>query len=583
MGLFTPVYLKSDLSSKQKEKAYAKINKLRDTEKIKKIVMEASDPNIAEAAFRRLDYKEQTLIARSAPDPKVRIAALGYLQFPDPDVLLPIAREDADQSVQETALTRLEKIIVSGKPTDSQSMKRFEKSLQNTFDAIGNQEFLARVGGSASCNLARYEAIRRLEDRSILSDIALRFLRVSPGDLVLLERISRTDATVPPYEAAMDRLIELDGRDTVPRLRDIILNSQDSSVRKTALEKLNGIFGDQTMPALADVARKSSDFDVRMVAVERLVEYGDEELLLRIAQTGILPKGENEFNFLQTLNKAVKGIRNQTRLESLAKTAPYPLVRSVAAERLENQKTLFEIARTDPDVQVRTSAASVLTDSDALAKIIQEERVSFVRQGAAGNTCFTDTYMLAQAARTDKDSDVRARAVMNRNLTDPKILEDAAIHDSSTMVRTYAVNRLNDTEALYNVAAADSRTKEDAVRWLAAVKLSRISPDRAIEPLVTLMQLDRETSFNNDILTGILIHLGGNHEPIQIENKTMKALRQEAADFLIRQYTRTNDPAVKALIRSLPDGVYGSNAKQDRWTEPGREDQRVHFKLPSAD
>ncbi len=597
MGLFTPIYMKSGLNGQQREKALKKLRSIDDPGKLAAIARTAADPDIGVAAINKLqDAAALAELALEATDPRIRIAAVENRHQENVDLLARIARHDADAGVRtaavealvncakylydqdgaraarllaelgdEDALARLAMVSVAGKGSD---LKALSPAIKTAVDAVQSQSVLERIARDASANYARLLAIRRLENRALLSEIAQKHVWVPVGESAYLEGIGLDVMAVPACEAAVDRLIELDGDNAMRRVAGIVQDAGDASARRIALKKLVESDRASAMESLADVAVRCADYHARDAAVKRLAEWGDDALLVRVASAGKPPAGDNHWNFTQTCLAAVRSIRSRDVLTSLAKTAPNESVRSVAAEQLGDPSLIAELARDDAGWLVRSSAAEQLDDPAALADIVRKDASNYVRKTAARNPHLTDAALLARVAREDADCSVREAAIRNPNLVDPGVLEEVALRDESVYNRIYAVDRLKDPDALARIAGA-GQEKGDVPRWLAAVRLSRIAPERAVEPLVRRMKLDRGTSFDN----GATVREG------MSEKKTIRALRQEAADFLADRYANTGDPDVRRLIASLPDGDYGSNDKYDGWTKEGRENQVVRFHL----
>ena len=202
-----------------------------------------------------------------------------------------------------------------------------------------------------------------------------------------------------------------------------------------------------------------------------------------------------------------------------------------------------------------------LRDPEILERVALEDADSKVRVAAVNRKELKDPEILGRIALKDADADVRLNAVLRTELFDQALLARIALEDANMDVRTAAVFRLEDIDALAEVAEAGEKTG-DRARWLAALKLSRRAPSRAVEPLVMLIKLDRDTPFSGTPLVRGL-------------NMDMKDVRQEAIIFLENQYRHTTISGVRDAIAALPDGRYGYL----EYDHCSHDDQMIHFDL----
>jgi hypothetical protein len=137
--------------------------------------------------------------------------------------------------------------------------------------------------------------------------------------------------------------------------------------------------------------------------------------------------------------KAVKKIKDEAKLERIAKEARCWDARQAAVERLTGQSLLVDIAWNDEDSDVCAAAVKRLADQSILADIARNHKNWFVRRTATGR--LTDQNLLAVIARNDEDNYVRMIAV--ERVTDQSLLADVARNDKEDIrVRIAASHRL---------------------------------------------------------------------------------------------------------------------------------------------
>lgn len=122
-----------------------------------------ADPEVRAAAVRRLPASEQDLVlsmAREDADARVRKAALRRLT--SVSALCAIASDDGDESVRREALESLHEITLRGDP---------EAALQ-ALEAVRDPKALAAVVQKAALPEVRQSALQRLEDARVLASLA---------------------------------------------------------------------------------------------------------------------------------------------------------------------------------------------------------------------------------------------------------------------------------------------------------------------------------------------------------------------------------------------------------------------------
>lgn len=190
------------------------------------------------------------------------------------------------------------------------------------------------------------------------------------------------------------------------------------------------------------------------------------------------------------------GVRDQARLETLARSDPDARVRRIAIKKLEDPERLDGLAQGDTDEDLRAFAAerarqirAAVASSDgplaeceaALAHLSDEQSLA-----AVATTAAHETIRHAALARTSADRVLRdvvrnapdpviRRAALAR-IEDPAILRSIAVGDGRTEVALEALERITDATMLR--AVADSRTAPKSVRRRARILLATSAADR---------------------------------------------------------------------------------------------------------
>ena len=317
------------------------------------------------------------------------------------------------------------------------------------------------------------------------------------------------------------------------RLTEIALKAPDEGIRKAAAEALND------PDALARVAIEDDSDRNRVgeAAIKRLIGLGDRDALTRAAM-------ESREGW-----RAVDVIDDEAQLAEIARKAKSGLARADAVGKVKDPAVLIAAA-SDTDAHVRRCAVARTDDVETLARAALEDADKEVRAAAAKNPALNDSAALAKVALGDGERAVREAAVENPGMTDQAALEKIALEDEWTSVRESAIRKLDGVPALERIAnfkgkpetvsvlslATGKTYQAEAHRtcWTAALRLSEVAPDRAVEPLVKLMKMDRDST-----------------------DDFYKRCMTDGAAFLEKHYRETADAAVRESIAGLENGRYG--------------------------
>ena len=430
MGIFTPLYLRGDLSVRQAQKAIGMVKAMTDPQKL-------------------------SIVARDGKDHSVRIAAIERLK--DLPLLSDLALNDPE--AWRWALDRLVKLGDEGTLAEvvSHHSALDKEMVDRAMDVIHEQPLLEQIAKSAPYDYARVHAIERLESQSALTAIA------------------RGDASVWARARATTRL------ESASELAKIAERDADPSVRQAAVQNPNMT----DARALARVALGDKDKDVRRAAVncDRLT---DSHVLTQVALG-------DEDSIARHFAAHNPNLYDQDDLKKLLAESKDSDVRNAAIGRLEDVDLLASIARKNGKGIESVSAVRNphLADQVLLAQVAIEDQWGKVGEICVKERV-TDPVLLGKIALEAVSGNVRQLAVKHAYFNDAALLEQVAMKDTDAAVRTAAVENtaLSQPDALERIAA----TKRDdgflEPRWTAALKLSRRDPDRAAPLLIELINDD---------------------------------------------------------------------------------------------
>lgn len=507
MGFFTPFYMKSFITKsganyKLREKACKKVANITDQNKL-------------------------GVIAREALDSNVRYAAVEYLR--DTDLLADIADRDPEYAVRSGAFKRLMKLgdeaALAKALVHSEGLgwSPFDQKNRNeeVLEHIHDQRLIAQIALKAKSDDARLFAVRRLDDQAALAEVAR--------------------------------------------------HETDGSVRGAAVMRLT----DSAL--LAELAQDEHGPNVRQTAIAN-PHMTDAALLAKLA----LEDPESGIRYW-----AVKSehLSDAAALAHAALEDDDPRVRRQAVENpnMTDPAVLAKVALTDADSSVRWEAVQspYMTDPAALAEVARREEYLPARVSAVENPHFNNPAALIAVAL--ENDDPRARKAAVEKIDDSAVLQRIALEDEHGAVREAAVVKVTDIATLKQVALTGKfaglyRTAVDRIddpdileeiarsrpeafphpNWLAALRLSKIAPDRAVALLVGLLESPEAK------------------DPKKTWPADLPYYCRDAIAFLMRRYRESDDPEVKGTIASLPNGRYGYH-DFDECNK--HNDQSTHFDL----
>ena len=500
MGLFTPIYMKGNLSTRQARAAISKVKKMTDQAKLADIARDGKDNSVREAAIDRLN---------------------------DANLLADFVLNDSD--VRYWSFCRLKELRdekALAKVVTKQSSLDL-KYIYESMDLIQDQSLLEQIAKTALREEARRNAVRKLNDQSVLRDIALR----DPNATVR--------AAAAQFMTDSDALAKVAAEDSDPKVRRIAVSNEHMA----------------DVALLGRLALKDKDEDVRKAAV--MSKYlTDSHVLTQYALHE--PEKSNRFDALlhHTLD-------DEEDLKKIIRETEDGNIRTHAVGQLRDPALLAEIALTSDDASCRLYAVwnRCLTDQATLARIAIQDDWGKVGEACikdrSGKDRITDPALLRRIA-TEAASPIARRLAVERLGPDvADALEQIALQDADNYVRIAAIQSsvLTDPDLLYRIATAPDDGEFLSSRMEAALKLSRREPDRAVAPLAALLNEYRASG--------------------HVTSRECK----DAAAFLIKQYRATDDPAIRSVIATAPNGKYGYQyVDVDNCNE--HTDDSVHFDIP---
>lgn len=304
--------------------------------------------------------------------------------------------------------------------------------------------------------------------------------------------------------------------------------------------------------------------------------------------TPIYMKGGMDRKQLEKALAKVAAISDPDKLMDIALNAPVPAVGARAAEGLNDPGRLRRVALEAAALPVRSAAVKKLTDAEALVSLAASEpglfdnclwRLKELGDRRALAKLFIG-YSVADETQSVNAIDRQYKRVAEElgKLKDQEIIGAVAKAASKAQLRVAAAGMLESPEALARIALEDreARVRQAAVanprfadlgalagiagdvglglaplRWSAALRLSELDPERAVEPLVALMKEVGSAGKDEGCPTA-------------------------AVRFLEARYKSAVSAGERACIASLPNRKYGQDWKGPCW----HEDASVHFDIP---
>lgn len=336
MGLFTPIYMKSGLSIKQKQKALEKLKAIADPGKLAAVVREAPDEDIRAAAVANVGDAELLVgLALNGPSQRVRrLAANRLCHLHDDDALVRVITGTRDEDIQ------LNVICVRGDAALARVAEGCENDRirEKAVERIRDQAALERLAKASPVAEVRRSAAKRAENQALLAQIAL-------GD---------ADANV--RSEAAGRLTDSS------LLAKIATTDADAKVRKSAVNNTH-----MTDPAaLAKIALEDPESWIRWQALNSRY-MSDSAVLAKIAASDPEAKLRKE------------ALKNK---------------------HMDDSAVLAKVAVSDEAAEVRELALrnQRLTDAAALAKAALEDPVDTNRYRALCNPNLSDADVFDRAA-----------------------------------------------------------------------------------------------------------------------------------------------------------------------------------------
>lgn len=232
-------------------------------------------------------------------------------------------------------------------------------------------EELIKAATIAPCPDIRYAALKRLNDQTVLTQVALmdskehirRFAADKITDPILLEKVVTNTGDL---SISLRLLYKLpDAALSESELKNLCSNEYET--RRDAVERLRN----QRM--LAEVARKDENLKIRQRAVEKLCDSA------ALAEVALNEKDG------YTRGIATKKLTDQTVLAEIARRDKNEFVRGEAVEKLTDQTVLAEIAHEDKSFDVVLAAIKSLERIKSLEENIDialvERIIGFLRNG----------------------------------------------------------------------------------------------------------------------------------------------------------------------------------------------------------
>ena len=190
---------------------------------------------------------------------------------------------------------------------------------------------------------------------------------------------------------------------------------------------------------------------------------------------------------LDKATKAAEKEKNLTKLAEIAKNSPHPNAQMRAMLRLADQSVYAHIAKYAKDKVLRHTAIKELSEQSALAYVVVNDN-DWNNQSAALEK-LTEPSLFVYVAKNSKNTSFRGKAV-RQGIVDQNILVEIANSDPEWEVRQEAVRKINDVNALRDIAKRDYYVRAEVIG-----KLKRKILEESIDQ-TTLAAIAKQEEFD---------------------------------------------------------------------------------------
>lgn len=248
--------------------------------------------------------------------------------------------------------------------------------------------------------------------------------------------------------------------------------------------------------------------------------------------------------------KAAECLNDAGMLRRVAWEAPSLSVRRVALGKLTDADVLVSLAVTEPCLfDSCLTRLKELGEKQAVAKLFIEYSVADETQSihaidreyksiAGKLRDIADQEIIEAVAKSARKAELRAAAV--ELLKNPEVLAGIARTDKASHVQLAAIvhPRFSDINVLSGIAN-DAQLGLAKIRWSAALRLTELSPEQAVRPVVALLMQTGGSKENQDLI-------------------------RAAVQFLETRYKGAGQEERKC-IATLPNRKYGYDWKGPCW------------------
>jgi hypothetical protein len=338
-------------------------------------------------------------------------------------------------------------------------------------DIARNPKYYNNVESNTAWKI-RIAAAQKINDTSFINDCAKRLAKTSVVDLKVHQKLIEiiTDQSILRYIAK---------KGYWPEVRDAAIKKLTDQIKKLTDQNL-----------LKKIAENDEYFELRFAAIEMIT---DQSFLYDIAI--------KSYRYNRMMSEvAINTITNQSVLADIVKNSTIKEQKEYAFKKITDQSVLIDIAKINKDMRhaalknitdqsflidifendkdMRYEVLENITDQSFLNEIANNGKVdNYVREAAVKK--INEQSVLIKIAKNDKE-DYRVREAALENITDQNVLIEIAKNGKAdNSVREAAVKKINDQSVLIKIAKNDK--EDDRVREAA---INKITDQSALKDIV---------------------------------------------------------------------------------------------------
>ena len=466
------------------------------------------------AVSKITDQRKLAKIAKRAPHPNTRAAAIIQLEEQHQILFADIAKNDNYENVGKVAVKKLINQELLADVTKNAKRVDIREEAFYKLDEQQHQILYAEIAKKDDFkNISiRLTAVRRLDKQQyqiLLADIA-------KNDKIAKLRCAALEKLDVPYQAKQNLLADIVKNDNYLHGLNyhIYYNQSEDTYYSTYYNKnynkllipsktlisLRELMTDQTL--LADVAQNAKHWNIRKIAIGMLDEKQHQMLFIDIAKND-----NNTYVCLAAIEKLdeLYQLEFQSKIVDIAKNDNERDAGKEAIKMLAEQTLLADIAKKDYHFDRYEYEYYDEDETD----IKEEHKIFTAEVGLIALYKLTDQALLADVAKNAEHHDVRKAAIMKLNECQHQaLLIEIAKNGILASERFEAIKKLNEQQQALFADIAKNTKEEEYVRVLAIEKLN----EHQHQTLFAKIAENTPSYTNSRVLNAIVERLDTQHQ-----------------------------------------------------------------------